>query len=61
MFSGEEAYGKYCDLYANHVAYLNLKGVGKRPGYLQYLDFLLETPIHQDLSKETRFSKEYES
>ncbi|KAF5363509.1 hypothetical protein D9756_000349 [Leucocoprinus leucothites] len=61
MFSGEEAYGKYCDLYANHVAYTNLKGIGKRPGYLQYLDLLLETPLHGGLPKETRFSKEYES
>jgi len=61
MFSGEEAYGKYCDLYANHVAYTNLKGIGKRPGYLQYLDLLLESPSNEGLSKETRLSKEYES
>ncbi|KAJ3575822.1 hypothetical protein NP233_g831 [Leucocoprinus birnbaumii] len=61
MFSGEEAYGKYCDLYVNHIAYTNLKGIGKRPGYLQYLDLLLETPVHGGLPKETRFSKEYES
>lgn len=64
MFSGEEAYGKYCDLYANHAAYTNLKNIGKRPGYLQYLDLLLaaqNAPVHADLPKETRFSKEYES
>ncbi|KAF9076928.1 hypothetical protein BDP27DRAFT_1312845 [Rhodocollybia butyracea] len=42
LFSGEEAYGKYLDLYANHTAYNNLKHIGKRPGYLQYLDLLLE-------------------
>lgn len=64
MFSGEEAYGRYCDLYRNHTAYTNLKNIGKRPGYLQYLDLLLaagDSPLHHDLPKETRFSKEYES
>ncbi|KAF5388078.1 hypothetical protein D9615_000582 [Tricholomella constricta] len=64
LFSGEEAYGKYVDLYANHTAYTNLKNIGKRPGYLQYLDLLLAAqngPVHQDLPKETRFSKDYET
>ncbi|KAF7775895.1 hypothetical protein Agabi119p4_4288 [Agaricus bisporus var. burnettii] len=64
MFSGEEAYGKYCDLYANHVAYTNLKGIDKRPAYLQYLDLLLPeegTLVHQDIPKDTRFSRQYES
>ncbi len=63
LFSGEEAYGKYLDLYANHTAYSNLKNIGKRPGYLQYLDLLLtaqNATIHQDLSKETRFTKDFE-
>jgi splicing factor 3A subunit 3 len=63
LFSGEEGYGKYLDLYANHTAYNNLKNIGKRPGYLQYLDLLLaaqDGPIHQDLSKETRFTKDFE-
>ncbi|KAF5393100.1 hypothetical protein D9757_001343 [Collybiopsis confluens] len=64
LFSGEEVYGKYLDLYANHTAYTNLKHIGKRPGYLSYLDLLLEAqngPIHQELSKETRFTKDYET
>ncbi|THV08334.1 hypothetical protein K435DRAFT_958918 [Dendrothele bispora CBS 962.96] len=64
LFSGEEAYGKYLDLYANHVAYTNLKNIGKRPGYLQYLDFLLNSqsgPLHGELSKEMRFTKDYET
>jgi len=64
LFSGEEAYGKYLDLYANHTAYNNLKNIGKRPGYLQYLDLLLASqdgPVNQDLSKETRFTKDYET
>jgi splicing factor 3A subunit 3 len=64
MFSGEEAYGKYLDLYANHSAYNNLKNIGKRPGYLQYLDILLAAQdglVHRELSKENRFTKDYES
>lgn len=63
LFSGEEGYGKYLDLYANHTAYTNLKNIGKRPGYLQYLDLLLAAQdghLHRDLSKETRFSKDFE-
>ncbi|KAI0306834.1 hypothetical protein B0F90DRAFT_1682728 [Multifurca ochricompacta] len=64
MFSGEEMYGKYLDLHANHTAYNNLKNIGKRTGYLQYLDVLLLTEqglIHEDMPKETRFSHDYES
>ena len=64
LFSGEEAYGKYLDLYVNHTAYNNLKNIGKRPGYLQYLDLLLaaqSNPVHSDLSKETRFTKDFET
>ncbi|KAJ7178925.1 hypothetical protein C8R46DRAFT_1071897 [Mycena filopes] len=63
LFSGEEAYGKYVDLYANHTAYNNLKNIGKRPGYLQYLDLLLLSQtgqVHRDLCKDTRFSKDFE-
>lgn len=63
MFSGEEAYGKYLDLYANHSAYCNLKNIGKRPGYLQYLDLLLAAQqgfIHQELSRDVRFTRDYE-
>jgi splicing factor 3A subunit 3 len=64
LFSGEENYGKYLDLYANHTAYNNLKNIGKRPGYLQYLDLLLaaqNAPVHSDLPKETRFTKDFEA
>jgi splicing factor 3A subunit 3 len=64
LFSGEEAYGKYLDLYVNHTAYNNLKNIGKRPGYLQYLDLLLaaqSNPVHSELSKETRFTKDFET
>jgi len=64
LFSGEEAYGKYVDLYTNHTAYNNLKNIGKRLGYLQYLDVLLlaqNGPVHQELPKEARFTKDYES
>ncbi|KIY49417.1 hypothetical protein FISHEDRAFT_41478 [Fistulina hepatica ATCC 64428] len=64
LFSGEEAYGKYLDLYAHHTAYTNINGIGKRPGYLQYLDLLLaaqEHTVHDDLSKETRLTKDYDT
>ncbi|KAF8913757.1 hypothetical protein CPB84DRAFT_1669479 [Gymnopilus junonius] len=64
LFSGEEGYGKYLDLYANHTAYNNLKNIGKRPAYLQYLDLLLAAytgPVHSDLPRETRCTKDFES
>jgi splicing factor 3A subunit 3 len=62
LFSGEEVYGKYLDLYANHAAYNNLKNVPKRLAYLQYLDTLLASQdgVHQELSRETRISKDFE-
>ncbi|KAL0562401.1 Pre-mRNA-splicing factor sap61, partial [Marasmius crinis-equi] len=62
LFSGEEAYGRYVDLYAHHIAYTNIKNIGKRPGYLQYLDILIEAhggTVHGELSKEARFSKDF--
>lgn len=64
LFSGEEGYGRYLDLYANHTAYNNLKNIGKRPGYLQYLDLLLLAQnelVHSDLSRETRCTKDFET
>ena len=64
MFSGEEVYGKYLDVYANHTTYNNMKNIGKRIGYLQYLDALLLAEnglIHMDIPKETRLSRDYET
>ena len=64
MFSGEEAFGRYVDLYAQHTAYSNLKHLRKRPTYLQYLDTLIsvtQLPLHVELTMETKQSKEYES
>ena len=63
LFSGEESYGRYLDLYSNHTAFSNIKNLGKRPTYLQYLDLLIAAqsqPVHSDLSKEARFTKDYE-
>ena len=62
MFSGEELYGKFLDLYANHTVYNNLKLV-KRLGYLQYLDVLmtLDKGLHVELEKKIRLSKDYEA
>lgn len=64
MFSGEESYGKYLDLHANHTAYNNLKNIGKRIGYLHYLDALLVAEkglIHMDIPKEIRLTRDYET
>lgn len=63
LFSGEEQYGKYLDLYANHTTYNNLKHIGKRVGYLQYLDILLaaqSTAVHSELPRECRLHRDYE-
>ncbi|KAH8094818.1 RNA splicing factor PRP9 [Cristinia sonorae] len=63
LFSGEEQYGKYLDLYANHTAYNNLKHIGKRLGYLHYLDALLAAQtneVHLELPKECRLGRDYE-
>lgn len=64
LFSGEEAYGRYLDLYSNHTAYNNLKNIGRHLPYLQYLDVLMLSEsgvVHRELSKETRFTKDYEA
>ncbi|KAI6047495.1 hypothetical protein EDC04DRAFT_627444 [Pisolithus marmoratus] len=64
LFSGEEAYGKYVDLYTSHTAYNNLKNITKRVSYLQYLDILLAAQVgklHTELPRETLRTKEYES
>lgn len=63
LFSGEENYGKYLDLYANHTAYNNLKHIGKRLAYLQYLDVLLAAQsetVRTELPKECRLHRDYE-
>ena len=63
LFSGEEGYGKYLDLYANHTTYNNLKHIGKRLAYLQYLDVLLAAQsetVHAELPKECRLHRDYE-
>ncbi|GJE84243.1 RNA splicing factor PRP9 [Phanerochaete sordida] len=63
LFSGEEQYGKYLDLYANHTTYNNLKNISKRLGYLQYLDVLLaaqSTTVHNELPKDCRTTRDYE-
>lgn len=64
LFSGEEAYGRYLDLYANHSTYNNLRDLPKHLPYLQYLDILLaaqDGPVHRDLPQKTRFTKEFEA
>ncbi|KAF8607528.1 hypothetical protein BDV93DRAFT_487253 [Ceratobasidium sp. AG-I] len=69
LFSGEESFGRYVDLNANHAEYNNLKGLGKRfLPYLQYLTILAEIgapdaagQLGAELNEKTRFSKEYET
>ncbi|KAF8528796.1 hypothetical protein BU17DRAFT_37424 [Hysterangium stoloniferum] len=64
LFSGEEAYGRYLDLYANHTMYNNLRLLPKRVSYLQYLDILIASqngPVHRDLPQETRATKDFEA
>ena len=64
LFSGEESYGRYLDLYANHSMYNNLRHLPKRLSYLQYLDLLLaaqDGPVHRDLPHETRMTKDFEA
>jgi len=63
LFSGEESYGKYLDLQANHTAYNNLRHVPKRVAYLQYLDVLISAQngtAHDELPRECRTTKDYE-
>ncbi|KAL9933727.1 hypothetical protein V8E36_007385 [Tilletia maclaganii] len=48
MFSGEEAAGKFLDLYRSHTAFNNLKGI-RRITYLKYIDdFDKLLPLHGD-------------
>ena len=63
LFSGEESYGKYLDLYTNHTAYNNLRHVPKRVAYLQYLDVLIYAQndmVHTELPRECRITGDYE-
>ncbi|KIM29435.1 hypothetical protein M408DRAFT_328707 [Serendipita vermifera MAFF 305830] len=64
LFSGEERYGLCLDLYTSHAQYNNLKHLPRRLQYLQYLDVLAtisSSPLHSELTKECRYTKEYES
>jgi len=65
MFSGEEKYGRYLDLYANHSQYNNLKGLPRHVSYIQYLDILASVSdggsVHTELSQTVKLSKDYEA
>lgn len=64
LFSGEEGYGRFLDLYSNHTAYNNLKHLSRRLGYLQYMDVLLAAEsgsLHAELSVEVRTGRDYET
>ncbi|KAG9002045.1 hypothetical protein FRB94_004137 [Tulasnella sp. JGI-2019a] len=65
LFSGEESFGRYLDLYAHHSQYNNFKTLPRHVSYVQYLDALSkireEKTLHQELSSTIKLTKEYES
>ncbi|KAG8907011.1 hypothetical protein FRB99_005531 [Tulasnella sp. 403] len=65
LFSGEESFGRYLDLYTAHALYNNLKGLPRHVSYISYLDTLSKVKddrvIHNELSTEIKLSKDYES
>ena len=56
-FTGEKAYGKYLDLYANHTAYNNLRRVPTVP---RRSDLCSERRVHNELPRKCRTTKDYE-
>ncbi|KAG8884070.1 hypothetical protein FRB97_005292 [Tulasnella sp. 331] len=65
LFSGEESFGRYLDLYAHHSQYNNFKTLPRHVSYVQYLDALSkvldEKTLHQELSSTIKLSKDYEA
>ncbi len=64
LFSGEETFGRYLDLYTHHNAYNNLKGLPRHISYAQYLDLLASVQedgvVHKELSSTIKAAKDYE-
>ncbi|KIO17790.1 hypothetical protein M407DRAFT_227443 [Tulasnella calospora MUT 4182] len=64
LFSGEESFGRYLDLYQSHSAYNNLKNIPRHISYVQYLDLLAKIKddgvLHADLAQDIKLSKDYE-
>ena len=64
LFSGEENFGRYLDLYAHHTHYNNLKNLPRHISYVQYLDILSKVnddgAIHGELSSQIKLTKDYE-
>ncbi|PWN40702.1 hypothetical protein IE81DRAFT_368072 [Ceraceosorus guamensis] len=59
MFSGEEALGRYLDLYTHHEAFVNLKGVKRLP-YVKYLgEFEKLAGVESRVPAETKKSEAY--
>ncbi|KAL9078612.1 MAG: hypothetical protein Q9157_002451 [Trypethelium eluteriae] len=62
IFTGEEGYGRYFDLYRQHEDYLNLPGIinTKRVTYLQYLDYFDKfTPPQCPLRRSDKMTDKY--
>lgn len=64
LFSGEENFGRYLDLYTSHTQYNNLKGLPRHVSYIQYLETLSSVGdhnvVHHELPQETKLAKDYE-
>ncbi|KAG8986623.1 hypothetical protein FRB90_003876, partial [Tulasnella sp. 427] len=65
LFSGEESFGRYLDLYLSHTAYNNLKNLPRHISYVQYLDLLAQVQkdsvLHRDLAQDIKLTKDYET
>lgn len=64
LFSGEESFGRYLDLYQSHSAYNNLKNLPRHISYVQYLDILAKIKddgvLHADLAQDIKLTKDFE-
>ncbi|KAK4683934.1 splicing factor 3A subunit 3, partial [Tremellales sp. Uapishka_1] len=58
VFSGEENYGRYLDLYMAHTQYLNLKGAN-RLSYLAFLDMLKHGKVERTLDVKEKSTQAY--
>ncbi|KAG8949278.1 hypothetical protein FRC04_008880 [Tulasnella sp. 424] len=65
LFSGEESFGRYLDLYQSHSAYNNLKNLPRHISYVQYLDILAKIKddgvLHADLAQDIKLTKDFEN
>ncbi|WWC68603.1 uncharacterized protein I206_102533 [Kwoniella pini CBS 10737] len=58
VFSGEEAHGKYLDVYLNHSQYMNLRGA-TRLSYIAYLELLKSGKVEKNLDLKEKSTPGY--